>query len=127
VADRIPAGWRFAGAIHELRRVGSGWQFDVSNSKGERYWITASPDFIELVDPVVVNPYAGKQLVALRDVNYYTTQRWTNPTGVLRAGNFFSVVEAKVVTQNSEQWRVRNANGAGPFYLSARTDITALR
>lgn len=47
----LPAGWRFAGGIHERRKVGGGWQYRVSNSAGDMRWITASEKFVELVDP----------------------------------------------------------------------------
>jgi hypothetical protein len=45
----LPAGWRFAGGIHEIRKVGTGQQYRVSNSAGDMRWITASPRFVELV------------------------------------------------------------------------------
>ena len=45
----IRAGLRFAGGIHDKRKVGGGEQYQVSNSNGDRYWITASPRFVQLV------------------------------------------------------------------------------
>lgn len=48
-AGVIRAGQRFAGGIHDKRRVGGGEQYQVSNSRGERFWITANPRFIRLV------------------------------------------------------------------------------
>jgi len=45
----LRAGWRFAGGIHELRAVGDGQQYRVSNSNGDMRWITASQRFVELV------------------------------------------------------------------------------
>ena len=48
-AGTIRAGLRFAGGIHDKRKVGGGEQYQVSNSNGDRYWITASPRFVQLV------------------------------------------------------------------------------
>lgn len=45
-AGILKAGWGFRGGIHDLR----GGQYQVSNSSGDRYWITASERFIRLLD-----------------------------------------------------------------------------
>lgn len=50
-AGVIRAGQRFAGGVHERRRVGAGHQYLVSNSAGRRVWITANPAFVSLVSP----------------------------------------------------------------------------
>jgi hypothetical protein len=49
-AGRLPARWGFLGGIHEKRRVGSSWQYMVTNSNGDVRWITASENFIRLAD-----------------------------------------------------------------------------
>lgn len=48
-AGVILAGQRFAGGIHAKRQVGGGEQYQVSNSRGRRVWITASPALVDLV------------------------------------------------------------------------------
>lgn len=45
----LPAGWRFAGGIHDRAKVGGGWQYLVSNSHGDLRWITASETYVDLV------------------------------------------------------------------------------
>lgn len=50
-AGQLRSGQRFGGGIHEHRAVGNGFQYQVSNSNGQRFWITSSDRFVELVDP----------------------------------------------------------------------------
>lgn len=38
----------FKGGIHRKIRVGNGWQYEVSNSNGHRFYITASSKFVDL-------------------------------------------------------------------------------
>lgn len=47
-AGILKAGWGFRGGIHTKARVGGGWQYQVSNSSGHRFWITASDRFVDL-------------------------------------------------------------------------------
>lgn len=49
-AGFLDEGWGFRGGIHEKRRVGGGYQYQVSNSNGHRYWITANERFVRLLD-----------------------------------------------------------------------------
>jgi len=74
------------------------------------------------------NPYEGKRLVAIADtVNFYNTPRWTNPTGNFRQGQGFPVVEGITTSGTSQWYRVRNSAGAGPFYITTRSDLVELR
>lgn len=49
-AGVLQAGWGFRGGIHAKRTVGGGEQYQVSNSNGDRYWITASERYVRLLD-----------------------------------------------------------------------------
>ena len=49
-AGILEAGWGFRGGIHDRRKVGNGYQYEVSNSSGDRYWLTASSRFVRLLD-----------------------------------------------------------------------------
>ena len=48
-AGVVRAGHGFRGGIHDKRQVGGGEQYQVSNSSGQRFWITASPRYVRLV------------------------------------------------------------------------------
>lgn len=47
-AGTLKDGWGFRGGIHDEIRVGGGRQYLVSNSNGQRFWITSSPKYVEL-------------------------------------------------------------------------------
>ena len=49
-AGILDPGWGFRGGIHRKEQVGNGFQYQVSNSNGDRFWITASERFVRLVD-----------------------------------------------------------------------------
>ena len=52
VAGRIPKGYGFPQAVRKVR-VDDAWQYEVKNSKGETYYVTASSKY------VTVGAYAG--------------------------------------------------------------------
>ena len=72
-------------------------------------------------------PWKNKRLRAIADrVNFYDSQRWERPSGHMKRGQHFPVIEGEVVTGNSKQYRVRNSRGAGPFYITTRADLVQL-
>jgi len=71
--------------------------------------------------------WRNKRLRAIADrVNFYDTQRWNNPSGHMKKGQHFPVIEGVVTTSGAKQYRVRNSRGAGPFYLTTRADLVQL-
>jgi len=75
------------------------------------------------------NPFAGKRLVAIApSVNFYDSQRWHDPTGQFLQGQGFPVIEGIIQDGSGHRWyRVRNSRGAGPFFVTTRSDLVEVR
>jgi hypothetical protein len=70
--------------------------------------------------------WKGKRVRAKVDLNFYDGPRWTEPTGIVKAGQGFPTIEALVQVGGGQQYRVRNSRGAGPFYLTAASRFVDL-
>lgn len=67
----------------------------------------------------------GKRIEAIASsVNYYDTQRWTNPSGSFKKGQGW-IVDNLYRVNGSLQYRVQNNNGK-LFYITARKDLVRI-
>jgi hypothetical protein len=67
----------------------------------------------------------GKRIEAIvPSVNYYDTQRWTNPTGSFKKGEGW-IVDNLYRVNGSLQYRVQNSNG-DLYYITARPDLVRI-
>jgi hypothetical protein len=67
----------------------------------------------------------GKRIEAIvPSVNYYDTQRWTNPSGSFKKGDGW-IVDNLYRVNGSLQYRVQNSNG-DLYYITARPDLVRI-
>lgn len=67
----------------------------------------------------------GKRIEAIvPSVNFYDTQRWTNPTGSFKKGEGW-IVDNLYEVDGSEQYRVQNSKG-DLYYITARPDLVRI-
>lgn len=67
----------------------------------------------------------GKRIEAIvSTVNYYDTQRWTNPTGTFKKGAGW-IVDNLYRVNGSLQYRVQNSDG-DLYYITARQDLVRI-
>jgi hypothetical protein len=67
----------------------------------------------------------GKRIEAIvPSVNFYDTQRWTNPTGTFKKGEGW-IVDNLYRVNGSLQYRVQNSNG-DLYYITARPDLVRI-
>ncbi|WP_373894477.1 N-acetylmuramoyl-L-alanine amidase [Virgibacillus sp. CBA3643] len=67
----------------------------------------------------------GKRLEAIvSSVNYYDTQRWSNPTGSYKKGEGW-IIDNLYRVNGSLQYRVQNSNG-DLYYTTARKDLVKI-
>lgn len=67
----------------------------------------------------------GKRIEAIApSVNYYDTQRWTNPSGSFAKGEGW-IVDNLYRVNGSLQYRVQNSNG-DLYYITARKDLVRI-
>ena len=108
-------GYGMGWTIRKKLKVDGAYMFEVENSSGDVYYITAADKYVKV--EASTPWYVGKRLEAKVDVNYYDSQRWSNPSGVCKSGYGFTVI-SKVKTDGYNQYKVKNSGG-DVYYISA--------
>jgi len=67
--------------------------------------------------------WEGKRLQCIApSVDYYSTQRWTKPSGQLKKGQHFLRIDEVVTTEGSKQYKVRDFRNR-TFYLTTNSNL----
>ena len=113
-------GYGMGWTIRKKLKVDGAAMYEVENSDGDVCYITAAEKYVKVVTEAKPDPtpsYVGKRLEAKVDVNYYNSQRWSNPSGVCKKGYGFTIA-SKISTDGHAQYKVKNSNGS-IFYMTA--------
>jgi len=67
--------------------------------------------------------WEGKRLRCIApSVDYYSTQRWTKPSGQLNKGQHFLKIDKVVITEDSKQYKVKDFRNR-TFYLTTNSNF----
>jgi N-acetylmuramoyl-L-alanine amidase CwlA len=104
-------------------KVGSGYQYKVKNSKGQIFYVTASPKYVKLVNKSKAKPsYIGKRVESIHNGNlrFYSRASWSDKyvAGYLKKGCGFPTILEKIKVRDGYQYKVKNSRGA-IYYVTA--------
>lgn len=122
VIGRVPEGSGFPTVV-ALHKVDSGKQYEVKNSNGRTFYITAADKFVELEKETP--DYVGKRVESIHSkgkgrLRFYSSPSWkdADKVGTLKKGYGFPEIVEKVKVGKGEQFKVKNSKGK-VFYVTA--------
>ncbi|GEK57145.1 hypothetical protein CHL76_02320 [Marinococcus halophilus] len=100
-------------------KVEGGYQYEVENSNGDTFYITAAEKFVTLVEKDETPSYVGRRVESHYDgrVRFYNEPSWKDEdhVGSLTEGQGFPEIVEKVTVGNGKQFKAKNSNGDAYF------------
>ncbi|APC65612.1 hypothetical protein AAV35_14220 [Salimicrobium jeotgali] len=101
--------------VERLVKVGRGRQYEVVNSNGDHFYITAAEKFVTLKETDTTPSYVGRRVESHYNgrVRFYNAPSWEDEhhVGSLTKGQGFPEIVEKVNVGGGKQYKAKNSNG----------------